>query len=101
MLPLGQLRDLARRLSQLEAKADLRLLSVVTFPHWSGESKNHKAAAREGDRKRRKFVQHMERLARGLGKFDAVDGVDVLGATGDIGGDLRAWMGAHGIHAAA
>jgi len=43
----------------------------------------------------------LQRQARGLGRFDAVDGVDSLGATGDIGGDLRAWFGSHGIDAAA
>lgn len=92
-MPLREARGLVEHLPRLEAQHDLRALSLITFPNWSGESSNAKQAAREGTRKRKKFLQVLQRQARGLGEFDEVDGQDILRS----GDDVISWLGFHGI----
>lgn len=88
---------LAQRLPRLQAQDDLRLLTLITFPNWTGDSSNAKQAAREGSRKRRRFLDQLNRQARGLGMFDEREGVDVLRSADDV----IAWFGSHDIDAAA
>lgn len=73
----------------MQAEAQMQLITAITFPHWSGDSNNAKAAAREGNRKRTKYLRELRKAAGSDG------GVDVL-TTGD---QLVAWLGAHGIDA--
>lgn len=92
---MDELRGLARELPKLQAQDELRLLTIETFVHWAGEGKL-KSAIRAGNRMRRRYMQQLRRQARGLGKFDAIEGVDILHNSGD----LIEWLGAHEISAA-
>lgn len=79
----------------LHAQELLRHLPVETFPHIGGDSKNPKVAAAQANRKRRRLIQDWQRQARGLGKYDAVEGVDTLRTSDDV----RRWFAGHGIAA--
>lgn len=93
-MPMHALRRLAIRLPQMEAQQELRLLNLHTFIHWSGQSSGKiSPAQREGNRKRRKYVQDRLRVARGLGRYDEIPGVDYLRNSSEV----RAWFGAHGV----
>lgn len=94
-LPTRELRLVAAELRKLEAQATLRDLTVATFVHWSGPQQDARAAAREGQRKRRRYLQEVQRAALGLGKHDPAPGVAVLRS----GAEVRAFLGAHGINA--
>jgi hypothetical protein len=76
---------------KLQARRQIRAIDAITYPLWSGDSKNYKAAAREGRRLRRKYMQDLHRQATGAGKYEEVPGVDVLRSLDQIEG----WFGGH------
>jgi hypothetical protein len=67
------------------------LIDAITYPNWAGDSKDYKAAQREGRRKRRKYLQGLHRIIAGGDEFSAIPGVDVLTDLSMIEG----WFGVH------
>lgn len=78
----------------IEAQRQLDLLSAITFPDWAGESGGKVPPhVRKGNRMRKDYQQNLIRQARGLSRWDAVEGVDLLRTSDDV----RRWMGGHGL----
>jgi hypothetical protein len=70
-----------------EAQDQLRLITAITFPHWSGDSKNPKESHRQGNRKRSRYLETLRRAAR----FEP--GYTLLTS----GEQLVGWFGEHGV----
>ena len=80
------LRDLPR----FDAEDQMQLITAITFPHWGGDSKNPKESARQGNRKRTKYLD-------ALGKAAGGEGASELLTTGE---QLERWFHAHGLSTA-
>src|SRR5690606_26444735 len=58
-----RVRVLLRDLIRFEAEEQRNAIIAITFPLWSGDSKDHKAAAREGNRRRTKYLNELAKAA--------------------------------------
>lgn len=86
----------AKRKPMIEASRQLERLDAITFPNWSGNSPGKTPPhVQKGNRMRDKYKKSLLRQARGLGKYDAVEGVDELRTSADV----RRWLGGWGIAA--
>lgn len=86
----------ARRKPMIEAQQQLERLTAITFPSWSGPSPGKVPPhARKGNKMRQDYQSALVRQSRGLGRYDAIEGVDLLQTSDDV----RRWLGGHGIAA--